>query len=100
MARRQTWDSNGNLIEDLEVDERVIEPDRVAALEAELAALKSRSTAIEAKLDIVPEWSVGEAVDIGDRRSYEGTIYTVIQSHTTQADWTPDVTPALWDSNF
>ena len=33
-----------------------------------------------------------------DRLHYSGTdrLYKVIQAHTTQADWTPDITPALW----
>lgn len=29
-------------------------------------------------------------------RSYEGKLYKLLLPHTTQADWTPDVTPALW----
>ena len=27
---------------------------------------------------------------------YEGTLYKCVQGHTSQADWTPPVTPALW----
>ena len=44
------------------------------------------------------EWKVGEAVVPGDRRYYPptGKLYKVVQGHTTQADWTPDVTPALF----
>ena len=41
-------------------------------------------------------WKPGEAVNVGDRRYYAPRLYKVIQAHTTQADWTPDVTPALW----
>lgn len=43
-------------------------------------------------------WTVGEEVEPGDRRYYAptGRLYKVIQAHTTQADWTPDATPALW----
>lgn len=47
-----------------------------------------------------PEWKVGETVNPGDRRYYSPTekLYKVNegQGHTTQADWTPDVTPAMW----
>lgn len=32
----------------------------------------------------------------GDRRTHVGLLYKCIQSHTSQADWTPDITPALW----
>ena len=41
-------------------------------------------------------WKPGEAVEVGDRRYYATRLYKVVQAHTTQADWTPDVTPALW----
>jgi len=45
---------------------------------------------------IFEPWRAGEAVTAGMVREYAGLLYKVIQSHTTQADWTPDVTPALW----
>lgn len=41
-------------------------------------------------------WKPGEAVKVGDRRYYNGAWYVCLQAHTTQADWTPDVVPALW----
>ena len=41
-------------------------------------------------------WKPGEAVNVGDRRYYATRLYKVVQAHTTQADWTPDITPALW----
>lgn len=46
------------------------------------------------------KWVVGESVVPGDRRYFEPTelLYKVRdgQGHTTQTDWTPDKTPALW----
>ena len=47
---------------------------------------------------LYPAWRAGETVAAGDRRCYlrTGALYRAIQAHTTQADWTPDVTPALW----
>lgn len=45
---------------------------------------------------IFPEWQVGIEVAIGDVYTYNGEIVQCLQAHTTQADWTPDVTPALW----
>lgn len=44
----------------------------------------------------VPQWRAGEAVTVGARRWYDGTLVECVQAHTTQADWTPPVTPALW----
>lgn len=45
---------------------------------------------------LYPEWSAGISVDIGDLYTYAGTIYSCIQAHVTQSDWTPPVVPALW----
>jgi hypothetical protein len=44
----------------------------------------------------VPLWEPGVAVAVGEEYLYNGTVYVVVQAHTTQADWTPDKTPALW----
>lgn len=41
-------------------------------------------------------WVAGETVSVGDKRYYNGVWYECITAHTTQSDWTPDVTPALW----
>lgn len=44
----------------------------------------------------VLEWVANEPVTVGTRRTYDGVLYECIQSHTTQTDWQPDRTPALW----
>ena len=46
--------------------------------------------------ELFKKWIAGEAVTINDVRQHNGVLYKVIQPHTTQADWTPDITPALW----
>ena len=33
---------------------------------------------------------------VGAIVSYDGVLYRCVQAHTSQADWTPDRTPALW----
>ena len=48
-------------------------------------------------MDLYEDWVVGESVSVGDVRRYNGKLYKVIQAHTTQADWTPDSVPALWN---
>lgn len=57
------------------------------------------NTALEAP-QLSKIWKKGEYVKPGDRRYYAPTrkLYKVRdgQGHTTQADWTPDKTPALW----
>ena len=48
--------------------------------------------------ELFDRWKEGETVEVGDRRYYPPTdrIYKARQAHTTQADRTPDITPALW----
>ena len=41
-------------------------------------------------------WKVGEIVPVGEIRRFGDKLYRCLQEHTTQAEWTPDVTPALW----
>ena len=41
-------------------------------------------------------WEVGVAYAVNDRRRYKDRLYKCAQAHTSQVDWTPDVTPALW----
>ena len=36
------------------------------------------------------------AYAVGDKVRYNGTLYKVLQAHTSQADWTPDAAPSLF----
>ena len=45
---------------------------------------------------IYPAWEIGTAYAVNDRRRYGANLYKCVQAHTSQADWTPDATPALW----
>ena len=42
------------------------------------------------------DWIASESVKVGWQRTYDGDTYECLQAHVTQADWTPDVVPALW----
>lgn len=44
----------------------------------------------------VPFWEAGQSVDKGTPRLYGGEVYIAVQAHTTQVDWAPPNTPALW----
>lgn len=48
--------------------------------------------------ELITAWAYPVKYNEGDRRSYGGKVYKVRpgQGHTSQADWTPDKTPALW----
>lgn len=47
-------------------------------------------------MDMYPKWKEGSTVKVDQRYQYGERLYKVVQAHTTQADWTPDITPSLW----
>ena len=47
-------------------------------------------------VELFPAWVVGKAYAVNDRAQYNGTLYKCIQAHTSQSDWMPSATPALW----
>lgn len=51
--------------------------------------------ALEA-VELFPMWQTDTAYSAGIRVRYADKLYRCEQSHTSQADWTPDQTPALW----
>lgn len=51
--------------------------------------------ALEA-IELFPAWEIARLCKVGERLRYSGKLYRCEQEHTSQADWTPDKTPALW----
>lgn len=47
-------------------------------------------------VELFPMWKTATEYDVGVRVQYEGKLFKCVQSHTSQSDWTPDATPALW----
>nr|DAY78308.1 MAG TPA: ChiA1-BD-binding domain protein [Caudoviricetes sp.] len=47
-------------------------------------------------VELFPAWAAGVAYAVDERIQYGGTLYRVVQAHTSQADWVPDKTPALF----
>lgn len=45
---------------------------------------------------LFPPWKEDLAVSVGEVYTFNDELVEVVQAHTTQSDWTPDVTPALW----
>lgn len=41
-------------------------------------------------------WATGVAYAVGNLRVHDGVLYRCVQAHTSQEDWTPNVTPSLW----
>lgn len=46
--------------------------------------------------ELITAWEYPVAYAEGDRRSYGGKVYKCRQAHTSQEDWKPSATPALW----
>lgn len=47
-------------------------------------------------IDLYPSWQRDMDVVAGKRYRYNSSLYRCIQSHHTQSEWTPDITPALF----
>ena len=74
--------------------------DRQKAEKVVQALVNMRATATDAVAlsnpDIYPEWKADRFYVDGERILYSGTLYKVLQAHTSQADWTPDEAPSLF----
>lgn len=61
--------------------------------------IQADSLTDEAILEVpifVEKWKSGINYEVGKRLEYNGTIYKVLQSHTSQDDWMPDQAPSLF----
>lgn len=45
---------------------------------------------------VFPLWDAAGTYETGDRVQYGELLYKCLQSHTAQADWTPDAAVSLW----
>lgn len=53
------------------------------------------STASESP-ELFPAWREGVSYTTGQRVRSNGTLYKVLQDHTSQSNWTPDAVPSLF----
>lgn len=47
-------------------------------------------------VELFPMWEAGTTYAVDDRAQHGGTLYKCVQAHTSQTDWMPSTTPALW----
>ena len=47
-------------------------------------------------VELFPAWAADAAYTVDERIRYGDKLYRCVQAHTSQADWTPPSTPALW----
>lgn len=45
---------------------------------------------------LFPAWAEGISYEVGKRVQYGEKLYKCARAHTSQSDWTPDATPAMW----
>lgn len=65
------------------------------------ALIEKASTSLEDgdamdAVELFPAWADGIAYAVGQRIQYGGKLFKCVQAHASQADWTPEATPALW----
>lgn len=59
------------------------------------ASMLTDEDALES-VELFPPWRTATAYAEGDRIQDEAILYRCVQAHTSQDDWRPAVTPALW----
>ena len=59
------------------------------------SASLSDEDALEA-VELFKAWETDTSYVVDERIRYGDKLYRCVQAHTSQADWTPDTTPALW----
>lgn len=47
-------------------------------------------------IELFAPWAADTAYALDVRVRYNEKLYKCVQAHTSQAEWTPDATPALW----
>ena len=65
------------------------------ALIEKAAASLDDGDALEA-VELFRFWRADTNYDADERIRYGEKLYRCVQAHTSQAEWTPDATPALW----
>lgn len=68
---------------------------KLRSLIEEMATNLDDDTALD-NVDVFPKWRVNQYYETGFRVRYNEVLYKVLQNHTSQADWTPDVAVSLY----
>lgn len=73
----------------------IFEARKLRRLIEQMAVNLEDEVALE-NIDVFPNWEVDKYYEVGDRVRYEEVLYKVLQAHTSQDDWTPDVAVSLF----
>ena len=68
---------------------------RLRPMIVKASAFLSDEDALNA-IELYDIWMPDKTYEVDTRLSYNNKLYRVVQSHTSQTDWTPDLAPALF----
>lgn len=74
----------------------IIEEARRFRAKVELLAQNITDEEADDNIDFFPNWEVGVEYKADFKIRYNGVMYKVLQDHTSQEDWTPDVAVSLY----
>lgn len=99
----QTWTvrdkTESELIAEKESEAQMAESELNAEQVKKLLRMTAETLTEEQQVEVVsifPAWKPNISVLLNEKYQYGGLLYKVVQSHTTQLDWTPDIVPALF----
>ncbi len=62
----------------------------------EIAETMTDAKALQ-NIELFKHWEVDHDYAVDERFQHDGRLYKVRQAHTSQANWTPDITPSLYE---
>ena len=68
-----------------------------AKLASAVQAIPKNSAKIYDAFILFEEWQAGKSYTANTKLRYKSRLYSVLQAHTSQADWTPDAVPAIYE---
>lgn len=71
----------------------------VNATKSNIQNYNLKNTEVNQIVDMYPKWGdlIGQTLEAGFKLQYNGKLYRVIQTHTTQSDWKPDEAKSLYN---
>ena len=81
-----------------EIEQKIEEQEKAQKAILETIVLSKDLNEAQKKniLDQYEDWEIGVGYKVGQKVKYNGKVFEVVQGHTSQGDWTPENTPALF----
>lgn len=62
----------------------------------ELAVISLEDNKALTGIELFPKWEPNISYQTGERIRWDNKLYRIVQAHTSQGGWEPDITPALF----